>query len=458
MEWPMMKVNLFISNFNTYRKKIFSIIAPVLFLALLLGINRLMYYLLMDDAKSYTRLSLHEMYTQEENIDVLFLGSSHCYRGVDPSVTDDIFDANTFNGGSSSQSWDGSYAILVEAGKRNELKKVYVEMYYGVAGEVYQERELLTSTYLISDYLRPSVNKVRYLVEGSSPDHWIDGFFPARRYWQKLFSRGYVANIIASKQTDAYKSHEYWGNPEGEIDYYAGKGYRACREGIEDNDFSIKDGPKTVTADMFSADDKKSIQRIIEYCEKNNIELAFFSSPMPYYYVLAAKDYGSYIDQVNQLLKESGTPYYDFNLCKEEHFSYECSLFRDVDHLSAAGGERFSRVFAEFFTGQIAAEDLFYDSYEEKWQSMEDRVYGVNYSVTETETEKQIAFDVVQKGNADYFVTVSKRIPGTDAYEEMCTLTSLQEVYVPLEEGRLQIEIFQDENRSSLLNRIYVKY
>ena len=89
---------------------------------------------------------------------------------------------------------------------------------------------------------------------------------------------------------------------------------------------------------------------------------------------------------------------------------------------------------------------------------MEDRVYGVNYSVTETETEKQITFDVVQKGNVDYFVIVSKRIPGTDAYEEMCTLTSLQEVYVPLEEGRLRIEIFQDENRSSLLNRIYVKY
>ena len=72
----MMKVNLFISNFNTYRKKIFSIIAPVLFLALLLGINRLMYYLLMDDAKSYTRLSLHEMYTQEE------IGRASCRERV----------------------------------------------------------------------------------------------------------------------------------------------------------------------------------------------------------------------------------------------------------------------------------------------------------------------------------------------------------------------------------------
>lgn len=454
-----MKVNLFISSFNKYRKKLFTIISPVLFLMLLFGMNRLLYYLVLDDAESYTRLSLHEMYTQEENIDVLFLGSSHCYRGVNPFVADDIFDANTFNGGSSAQSWDGSYAILVEAGKRNNLKKVYVEMYYGVAGEVYQERELLTSVYLISDYLRPSVNKVRYLAEGSNPDQWIDGFFPARRYWQKLFSRGYVADVVASKQTDDYKNHEYWGNPETEIDYYVGKGYRACREGIEDNDFSMKDGPKKVTADIFSADDKKSIQRIIDYCGENNIELVFFSSPMPYYYILAAEDYASYIDQVDQLLEESGIAYYDFNLCKEEYFSYDCSLFRDMDHLSAAGGDGFSEVFSKFFTGQIAQEDLFYDSYEEKWQSIEDRVYGVIYSVTETESEKQVSFEIVQKGNEDYFVTVSKRIPGTDEYEEMCQLTSLDEISVPLEEqGRLRIDIFKDECRSALTNRIYIRY
>ena len=54
---------------------------------LLCSLIRLCNYLLMDDSQSYTRLTMHELYERAdagEEIDTLFLGSSHCYRAYDP--------------------------------------------------------------------------------------------------------------------------------------------------------------------------------------------------------------------------------------------------------------------------------------------------------------------------------------------------------------------------------------
>ena len=66
--------------------------------------------LLVDDTQSYTRLMMHEFYGQK-NIDVLFVGSSHCYAALDPSVTDEAFAANTFNAGSSLQSRPHCFSV-----------------------------------------------------------------------------------------------------------------------------------------------------------------------------------------------------------------------------------------------------------------------------------------------------------------------------------------------------------
>lgn len=95
----------------------------IIFLGVVALCNKILTYILIDDTDSYTRLTLHELYNQEENIDILFLGTSHCYRLLDTSIADEIFDANTFNCGSSGQELDGSYALLIEAGKKHDLKK-----------------------------------------------------------------------------------------------------------------------------------------------------------------------------------------------------------------------------------------------------------------------------------------------------------------------------------------------
>lgn len=50
-------------------------------------------------------------------------------------------------------------------------------MYYDTYGYNNDERTLMTSTYIVSDYMKPSLNRFLYLINASTPDYWIHSFF-----------------------------------------------------------------------------------------------------------------------------------------------------------------------------------------------------------------------------------------------------------------------------------------
>ena len=104
--------------------------AVLLFAALTLAVLAAANFLLVDDVHSYSRAMLQELYADAGKIDTLFLGSSHCYRSVDPDAVDAALGTYSFNAGSSQQLPDGSYYMLREAAAQNQLKTVYLEMFY----------------------------------------------------------------------------------------------------------------------------------------------------------------------------------------------------------------------------------------------------------------------------------------------------------------------------------------
>lgn len=206
-------------------KKVKRIVATLLAIILFcVGVDFWEYILIRNDT-SYTRIMMHQMYTSEENIDVLFVGSSHVYRTFIPDIIDNELGTYTFNAGSSSQTMDGSLAVIKEAAKNHDLKKVYLELYYAVANATeHKERTKLTSTYILSDYMPLSLNKIQYLTRASRNEYWINSFLIAKRDWKKFFDSNYVKDVIASKQTEQYKNFEY-PKKEGDTEYYVDRGF-----------------------------------------------------------------------------------------------------------------------------------------------------------------------------------------------------------------------------------------
>ena len=358
--------------YNKHMKIVRKITGCVLFAGLFLLCGAGFRYLLVDDSQSYTRLMMHEFYHQD-NIDVLFAGSSHCYAALDPAVTDEIFGKNTFNAGSSLQALDASFALIREAAERYHLEHIYLEMYYLMAfNDNYKDREQLTGTYIISDYMRPSVNKARFLLEASSPKYYINSFLPARRNWEGLLHPAEIRETVLRKQTADYRHYTPFA------------GYRA--KGYVTNQGTIPGGLLLDTAgfDWFHAENAsedwlRTLKEIIDYCEKRKIPLTLFSAPMTLFQTAGVGNYDDYIRMIQGLIEGTDADYVDFNLCREEYFDQDPSLFSDAGHLNEEGAAAFSRVFAEYFTGQISAEDLFYDSMAEKISSADPRILGLSF-------------------------------------------------------------------------------
>lgn len=357
-------------------KKLILLLKIFLFIILFAGIGKLLRFLLVDDTTSFTRLMMHEFYHQEENIDVLFVGSSHCYFSFVPSVTDEIFGKNTFCAGSSAQQLDASYEIIKEADRLYDLDHIYLEVYHGLADySPNKDRTLMTSTYIISDYLRPSLSKTLFLLRASSKEHYINSFISARRDWENFFDPDYVMTLIQRKTSPAYKNYAYDYVSEG-AEQYRGKGY-VTNNGYAPDYYFASYYP--LYPKGFSKDWGISLNDIIDYCIRNDIPLTLVSVPMPGFTLTAMGNYDVYVEEINRIINERNIEYYDFNLCKEEFIPDTTAIFCDTDHLNTDGAEIFSTVFSKYFTGQISEKDLFYDSYEEKLSNLDPVVYGLNY-------------------------------------------------------------------------------
>lgn len=368
--WMMKTAHIF--------KRIFALFIVI---AMVLGINQGLRYILIDDTSSYTRLTMHEFYNQD-NIDVLFVGASHSYRAFMTSVFDERLGVNSFCIGSSRQPLDVSYALIQEAVERYDLKEVYLEMSFTIARSSKVNRsEDLTDVYIVSDYLRPSMRKVNLLTKSTAPECYANSFLLARRNWDKLLDREYIGNVLQKKSTDAYKNYEY-------MDNYAGKGFIAGDETVEENPFDTA-GYSSINVDTMPDLWSEILFQIIDYCKKNDVKLRLVATPVSTYFTAGRGNYDDYIEKVKELIEGTGIEYYDFNLCREEYFPDTNTLFQDNNHLNAEGAEIFSNLVVDLVTGKVTQEEMFYQSCAEKLSNLPPKVYGLSYKEIKDSSTKE---------------------------------------------------------------------
>lgn len=93
------------------------------------------------------------------------------------------------------------------------------------------------------------------------------------------------------------------------------------------------------------------------------------------------------------------------------NFPDSTSLFSDSDHLNASGAQLFSEVFANFYTGKIPEEELFYDTYHAKLEALPPTIYGLNYhDVTDSNTKQSVRNASIVascKANLEYQIVMS---------------------------------------------------
>lgn len=396
-----------------------------LFTAAAIAVTGIMNYLYVDNTNEFSRYALHEFYQEKQNIDRLYLGSSHVYCDINPVILDDINGDNNFNLATSLQQLNTSYYLLREAGKKHHIEKVYLDFYYtcmvGEAGHVHDYRAFPNS-WRVMDEMKPSLNKLSYMLDLSSPEYYYMTFLPFTRYKEELFNLDYVAKIVNEKQSDAWKNHEYRHIfSDGTVMSNGKKGFRISYETPDPGGFHIKNDDMSDKKNPMIPEPEslEYLLKIIEYCKEHNIELTWIGCPISDFQLVSNGNYDNYIHQIAKLAEQYGIPYYDFNLCKREYLDVSHrNYWSDMGHLNTDGSEIFTRFLGEFFMAQEAGDDTFqdcfYNSYEEKIQTMPEEIYGLETALSK-EYERYMP-DTPQEQWEDYVIYIVH--PVTNASEE----------------------------------------
>lgn len=380
-------------DFVKKRKKGFRRIAGILAgIFILTGISHIlgeMYQ--VESTVAWGRILWHHFYEDRGKIDHLFLGSSHVHYDLNPYLLDELDGQYHFNLSTPAQRLNGTYYLLREADRNNELSHVYLEMYY-VCHLGDDSFEDYAANWKNVDYMEPSLNKAAYMLSIGGEDQYIHTLFPFTRYRKYLGDWDYVKARLEEKKQDNYRNYRYEFEAE---DGNGGESYE--RQGYCNCTTVFRDGAKLYPQEHILSGyamgerTEEYFRKIIEYCRKKEIPITLFVSPINDLQLISTLDYDDYITALKSLAAEYGIPFYDFNLAREEYLPIQDGkYFKDAGHLNRYGAELFTPFFYQVAAGEEADnEHYFYRSYEEKLKELPPTVYGIYYREPTKENGKK---------------------------------------------------------------------
>lgn len=387
----MIRINLSISSFKKGIKRTGKIAVGIILAGILVHWMNFLY----NDYKvnRWNRIMWHNYYEENDNIDYLFLGSSHVYCDIDPFLLDELSGKNNFNLSTGSQKLNGSYYLLREADSSHHVSHVYLELYYEVStGDEgnYKNYGNLISNWRNTDFMKFSLKKIEYMMSMSEIENYPETFLPFLRYRTRLFDTEYIKEQIEYKRGEEYNNYKFSNlNERNEITEYRDKGYCYTTEEMRQNDLCFLQD-KILEQDPLTKDAEYYLRKIIEYCQEKDIKITLFSSPMYELEVISLEGYDSYVEQISRIAAQYNVAYYDFNLCRKEYLPIqEIRNFKDMGHLNSRGAEIFTAFFWKVM--EDGNKEWFYDTYAEKLESSKETVYGLIYTDKEEERNYRIA-------------------------------------------------------------------
>lgn len=225
----------------------------------------------------------------------------------------------------------------------------------------------------------------------------MDGLyvFPFTRNREYLGDWDYVRDRAEDKAREDYRNYQW---TDGTLDQgwyqFTEQGFfdripsTTYEEWLKQRKICRQD--RILSSCVMGKENERYLRRIIEYCQKRDISITLFISPMDDLQLISTLDYDDWIAEVRRFADEYGIPFYDFNLVRDEYLALRLEKhFRDTGHLHRYGAEKFTPFFYQVVTGEETDNRIyFYDSWQEKIQDHA-ALYGIYYCEEESAAEEQ---------------------------------------------------------------------
>lgn len=361
--------------------------------------------------------SMFYSFNHQENIDMVFIGSSHVFCGINPNLVEEIIGSDSFILSSSGQNIGQSYYNLIEANRKYNIKQANIELFYVTnTGEyaMYGNDSSISSYSM--EYYTFSPNKIVSAIELNKADTLIEVFFPFIRYREKLFDKDWILENINKKKTDNYRNYKYYeifSDENGYAETTNNGGYICTR--VYNPLSDIYKVERTEEEMHINDSVRDYMYKIIEYCKKNEIELVFWIAPM-YITQTMSVNYDTYYNDINEICKDNNIKFWDFNLCKSEYLPIMFpGCYMDIGHLNVYGQNAFTEFMCKILTqSEHISNTYFYNSFEEKRTLEPELVYGMYSNLIGTDENGSDIFEIkvaaTGEDKLEYKFTINKKI------------------------------------------------
>jgi len=250
-----------------------------------------------------------------KNIDYLFIGSSHVYRGFDVTVFK-ANDINVFNLGSSAQAPRNSYFLLKQYLPKIKPKKVIMDVYWGgfLNEGVESTIDILSNKKLVEEDLQMALSHKNIV--------------PMNTYFASLF--GNLTNdVTTANQLQV----------ENDIYYKGGYVNRDSKIKAE----VLKNTPQFDENESYNDVQWQYLIKCYELCRLHDIELILTRVPVTKELISNTKYYNEYTTTINNFCQTNKLVFLDFCTLKQIELIGLSSAehYYDLSHLNKFGAEKF---------------------------------------------------------------------------------------------------------------------
>lgn len=324
-----------------------------------------------------------EFYNERDNsIDVLFLGSSHMFVNVSPSILWKEYGMAGFDLGGSIQPLWNTYYYLKEALKTQSPEVIVIDCYsaVGCTDEYTDHSRIIKNNF----GLKPSIDKIKSIKTSSPKDLWADYLLEYPTFHERYTD-------ITEKDFQSGRSVDY-------IAYNCWKGQYLYYNMVEQMrpDVDAMGGTHALTDR-----NEKYLRKIIELAKRRDIPLVLMVAP----YVLTNEDMRIY-NRISEIADEYNIDYINFNY-HYDNMSLDFSKdYADNAHMTYRGSEKFSKYLGKYLKNRYNIPDRRnnedYISYDKMLRYYEQIIYN-----KELAGKNNLESYLAELQNENYIIVVS---------------------------------------------------
>lgn len=354
-------------TFNQSVNNVLSFLLKIILVIILaLGSCYLLDFMLVPPVQtSKIGTIMEEIEMQDENIDIMFLGSSRTYRSVDAYYLTQALGENVFNVASDSVTYCSLYHLLVELCKTNSPKTVLLEC---------SSANFKRETGFEDAYIYQLLSGQNQLDYQTAIDYtYIDSELINFVNYLENFSNGKFIENIIYKVSSSDISGSVLDTAKST---YIGNGFIYADAELEEDEEVWLAGSYFSNGEFWGEhcwNENALIYfyKILDFCNENNIEVLLYYPPFPsaitekYY-----KDFEKFSDSVEEFIKDySNIKVLDFSKIKLDYFELEIPYFFDGSHVNGDGASILRTIIEDIYleieNNTYNESEWFYEEYEE---------------------------------------------------------------------------------------------